>query len=229
MQPTSREVYYITNYERQKCYVSAYFRCLLTTFVLIRNILIAFTTSCVSIFDISNDILYTSSFSHHSFTSSTANNADFRFIQILHVPLYFIGQKFSHEQIQHGLLFTKRIAWFVESATSTLYFPTFWNLFSVFKKNLPFLLFLWSVLEQDRRFELPPSVWKTDVLTVNTNLAYKGGEPSSPRAIFNVVFWRDGFTTNSPLVFTAAFTQVTREGLLGFHIYIRRKKRMICP
>ena len=98
--------------------------------MLIRNILIAFTTSCVSIFDILNDILYTSSFSHHSFTSSTANNADFRFIQILHVPLYFIGQKFSHEQIQHGLLFTKRIAWFVESATSTLYFPTFWNLFS---------------------------------------------------------------------------------------------------
>ena len=46
----------------------------------------------MSIFDISNDILYTSSFSHHSFTSSTANNADFRFIQILHVPLYFIGQ-----------------------------------------------------------------------------------------------------------------------------------------
>ena len=45
-----------------KCYVSAYFRCLLTTFVLIRNILLAFTTSCVSIFDISNDILYTSSF-----------------------------------------------------------------------------------------------------------------------------------------------------------------------
>ena len=36
----------------------------------------------------------------------TSTNADFRFIQILHVPLYFIGQKFSHEQIQHGLLFT---------------------------------------------------------------------------------------------------------------------------
>ena len=97
MQPTSRGVYYITN--DKKCYASAHFRYLLTTFVLIRNILIAFTTSCVSIFDISNDILYTSSFSHHSFTSSTANNADFRFIQILHVPLYFIGQKFSHEQI----------------------------------------------------------------------------------------------------------------------------------
>ena len=44
-------------------------------------------------------------------------------------------------------------------------------------------------MEQDRRFELPPSVWKTDVLTVNTNLAYKDGEPSSPRAIFNVVFF----------------------------------------
>ena len=67
--------------------------------MLIRNILIAFTTSCVSIFDISNDILY---------TSFTSTNADFRFIQILHVPLYFIGQKFSHEQIQHGLLFTKK-------------------------------------------------------------------------------------------------------------------------
>ena len=76
--------------------------------MLIRNILIAFTTSCVSIFDISNDILYTFSFSHHSFASSTANNADLRIIQILHVPLYFIGQKFSHEQIQHGLLFTKK-------------------------------------------------------------------------------------------------------------------------
>ena len=99
MQPTSRGVYYITNYERQKCYVSAHFRCLLTIFVLIRNILIAFTTSCVSIFDISNDILY---------TSFTSTNADFRLTQILHVPLYFIGQKFSHEQIQHGLLFTKK-------------------------------------------------------------------------------------------------------------------------
>lgn len=50
--------------------------------MLIRNILIAFTTSCVSIFDISNDILY---------TSFTSTNADFRFTQILHVPLYFIG------------------------------------------------------------------------------------------------------------------------------------------
>ena len=67
--------------------------------MLIRNILIAFTTSCVSIFDISNDILY---------TSFTYTNADFRLTQILHVPLYFIGQKFSHEQIQHGLLFTKK-------------------------------------------------------------------------------------------------------------------------
>ena len=84
--------------------------------MLIRNILLAFTTSCVSIFDISNDILYTSSFSHHSFTSSTANNADFRFIQILHVPLYFIEQKFSHEQIQHGLLFTKNTPTFVLKA-----------------------------------------------------------------------------------------------------------------
>ena len=98
-----------------------------------------------------------------------------------------------------------------------------WFLYS---KKSPLFTFLWSVLEQDRRFELPPSVWKTDVLTVNTNLAYKDGEPSSPRAIFNVVFWRDGFTTNSPLVFTAAFTQVTREreGLLDFHIYNMTKK-----
>lgn len=45
-----------------KCYVSAHLRYLLTIFVLIRNILIAFTTSCVSIFDISNDILYTKTF-----------------------------------------------------------------------------------------------------------------------------------------------------------------------
>ena len=61
-----------------------------------------------------------------------------------------------------------------------------WFLYS---KKSPLFTFLWSILEQDRRFELPPSVWKTDVLTVNTNLAYKGGEPSSPRAIFNVVFF----------------------------------------
>lgn len=61
-----------------------------------------------------------------------------------------------------------------------------WFLYS---KKSPLFTFLWSVLEQDRRFELPPSVWKTDVLTVNTNLAYKRGEPSSPRAIFNVVFF----------------------------------------
>ena len=101
-----------------------------------------------------------------------------------------------------------------------------WFLYS---KKSPLFDFLRSVLEQDRRFELPLSVWKTDVLTVNTNLAYKGGEPSSPRAIFNVVFWQDGFTTNSPLVFTAAFTQVIRKGLLDFHIYIWRKKRLICP
>ena len=65
-----------------------------------RNILLAFTTSCVSIFDISNDILY---------TSFTSTNADFRLTQILHIPLYFIGEKFSHEQIQHGLLFTKNV------------------------------------------------------------------------------------------------------------------------
>lgn len=174
----------------------------------------------MSIFDISNDILY---------TSSTANNADFRFIQILHVPLYFIGQKFSHEQIQHGLLFTKRIAWFVAFATSTLYFPTFWKLFSVFKKISPFYFFLRSVLEQDRRFELPLSVWKTDVLTVNTNLAYKGGEPSSPRAIFNVVFLTRWFHHKLSACFYGGFYASLREGLLGFHIYIWRKKRLICP
>ncbi len=82
-------------------------------------------------------------------------------------------------------------------------------------------------LEQDRRFELPPSVWKTDVLTVNTNLAYKDGEPSSPRAIFNVVFFDEMVSQhNSPLVFTAAFTQVTRKGLLDFHIYILTKKNV---
>ena len=111
MQPTSRGVYYITN--DKKCYVSAHFRYLLTTFVLIRNILIAFTTSCVSIFDISNDILY---------TSFTSTNADFRFTQILHVPLYFIGQKFSHEQIQHRLLFTKKTSDLPLNAKSTLHF-----------------------------------------------------------------------------------------------------------
>ena len=66
-------------------------------------------------------------------------------------------------------------------------FRPFGNWF-LYSKKSPLFTFLWSILEQDRRFELPPSVWKTDVLTVNTNLAYKSGEPSSPRAIFNVVF-----------------------------------------
>ena len=98
MQPTSRGVYYITN-DKNVTYrtnvVNKHLKCA------DRNILLAFTTSCVSIFDISNDILY---------TSFTSTNADFRLTQILHVPLCFIGQKFSHEQIQHGLLFTKRIA-----------------------------------------------------------------------------------------------------------------------
>ena len=52
-----------------------------------------------------------------------------------------------------------------------------WFLYS---KKSPLFTFLWSILEQDRRFELPPSVWKTDVLTVNTNLAYKGGSQALP-------------------------------------------------
>ena len=111
MQPTSRGVYYITN--GKKCYVSAHFRYLLTAFVLIRNILIAFTTSCVTIFDISNNILY---------TSFTSTNADFGFTQILHVPLYFIGQKVSHEQIQHGLLFTKKTSYLPLNAKKHPYF-----------------------------------------------------------------------------------------------------------
>ena len=68
-------------------------------YIILRTAKNAFTTSCVTIFDISNNILY---------TSFTSTNADFGFTQILHVPLYSIGQKFSHEQIQHGLLFTKK-------------------------------------------------------------------------------------------------------------------------
>ena len=216
---------------QKKCYVSAHFRCLLTIFMLIRNILIAFTTSCVSIFDISNDILYTSSFSHHSFTSSTANNADFRFIQILHVPLYFIGQKFSHEQIQHGLLFTQRIAWFVESATSTLYFPTVWNLVSVFKKISPFYFFYGAFWSKIGDLNSHPQFGKLMCWPLTLILHIKVGSQALPVPYLTWFFWRDGFTTNSPLVFTAAFTQVTREreGLLDFHIYIWRKKRLICP
>ena len=64
----------ILYYEQQKCYVSAHFRYLLTTFVLIRNILIASTTSCVSIFDISNDILFSSlSFCYLYMTKKTSD------------------------------------------------------------------------------------------------------------------------------------------------------------
>ena len=92
----------------------------------------------------------------------------------------------------------------------------------LYSKKSPLFAFLWSVLEQDRRFELPPSVWKTDVLTVNTNLAYKDGEPSSPRAIFNVVFLTRWFHHKLSACFSAAFTQVTREGLLDFQ-YMTKK------
>ena len=70
------------------------------------------------------------------------------------------------------------------------------------------------------RFELPPSVWKTDVLTVNTNLAYKGGEPSSPRAIFNVVFLTRWFHHKLSACFYGGFYASLRKGLLGFYIYI---------
>ena len=155
--------------------------------MLIRNILIAFTTSCVSIFDISNDILYTSSFSYHSFTSSTANNADFRLTQILHVPLYFIGKSF-HMSKYNTDCFSHNVLLDLFHLQRQLCISRPFGTWFLYSKKSPLFAFLWSILEQDRRFELPPSVWKTDVLTVNTNLAYKGGEPSSPRAIFNVVF-----------------------------------------
>ena len=147
--------------------------------MLIRNILIAFTTSCVSIFDISNDILY---------TSFTSTNADFRFIQILHVPLYFIGQKFSHEQIQHGLLFTKRIAWFVSSATSTLYFPTVWNLVSVFKKISPFYFFYGAFWSKIGDLNSHPQFGKLMCWPLTLILHIKVGSQALPCAIFNVVF-----------------------------------------
>ena len=197
--------------------------------MLIRNILIAFTTSCVSIFDISNDILYTSSFSHYSFTSSTANNADFRLTQILHVPLYFIGQKFSHEQIQHGLLFTKRIAWFVAFATSTLYFPTVWNLVSVFKKISPFYFFYGAFWSKIGDLNSHPQFGKLMCWPLTLILHIKVGSQALPVPYLTWFFWRDGFTTNSPLVLTTAFTQVTREGLLDFHIYNMTKKTSDLP
>lgn len=188
--------------------------------MLIRNILIAFTTSCVSIFDISNDILY---------TSFTSTNTDFRFIQILHVPLYFIGQKFSHEQIQHGLLFTKRIAWFVAFATSTLYFPTIWNLVSVFKKISPFYFFYGAFWSKIGDLNSHPQFGKLMCWPLTLILHIKVGSQALHVPYLTWFFWRDGFTTNSPLVFTAAFTQVIRDGLLDFHIYIWRKRRLICP
>lgn len=91
----------------------------------------------------------------------------------------------------------------------------------LYSKKSPLFTFLWSVLEQDRRFELPPSVWKTDVLTVNTNLAYKGGEPSSPRAIFNVVFLTRWFHHKLSACFHGGFyASHTRWTTWFFHIYI---------
>ena len=192
--------------------------------MLIRNILIAFTTSCVSIFDISNGILYTSSFSHHSFTSSTANNADFRFIQILHVPLYFIGQKFSHEQIQHGLFFTKRIAWFVSSATSTLYFPTVWNLVSVFKKISPFYFFYGAFWSKIGDLNSHPQFGKLMCWPLTLILHIKVGSQALPRAIFNVVFLTRWFHHKLSACFYGGFYASHTKGTTWFsHLYMTKK------
>ena len=91
-------------------------------------------------------------------------------------------------------------------------------------KESPLFTFLRSVLEQDRRFELPPSVWKTDVLTVNTNLAYKGGEPSSPRAIFNVVFLTRWFHHKLSACFYGGFYASHTKGTTWFsHLYMTKK------
>ena len=96
-----------------------------------------------------------------------------------------------------------------------------WFLYS---KKSPLFAFLWGVLEQDRRFELPPSVWKTDVLTVNTNLAYKGGEPSSPRAIFNVVFLTRWFHHKLSACFYGGFyASHTRWTTWFLHLYMTKK------
>ena len=96
-----------------------------------------------------------------------------------------------------------------------------WFLYS---KKSPLFTFLRSVLEQDRRFELPPSVWKTDVLTVNTNLAYKGGEPSSPRAIFNVVFLTRWFHHKLSACFYGGFYASHTRGTTWFsHLYMTKK------
>ena len=96
-----------------------------------------------------------------------------------------------------------------------------WFLYS---KKSPLFAFLWSVLEQDRRIELPPSVWKTDVLTVNTNLAYKGGEPSSPRAIFNVVFLTRWFHHKLSACFYGGFyASHTRWTTWFSHLYMTKK------
>ena len=85
-------------------------------------------------------------------------------------------------------------------------------------------LFCLHIMEQDRRFELPPSVWKTDVLTVNTNLAYKGGEPSSPRAIFNVVFLTRWFHHKLSACFYGGFYASHTRGTTWFsHLYMTKK------
>ena len=98
-------------------------------------------------------------------------------------------------------------------------FPDRLELGFCIQKNLPFLLFLWSVLEQDRRFELPPSVWKTDVLTVNTNLAYKGGEPSSPRAMFNVVFFDEMVSPQTLRLFLRRLLRKSHENERDYLIF----------
>ena len=48
-----------------------------------------------------------------------------------------------------------------------------------------------TILEQDTRLELALSVWKTDVLTTDTNPAYRGSKASQPykrRVLFGLTY-----------------------------------------
>ena len=130
--------------------------------MLIRNILLAFTTSCVSIFDISNDILYTSSF--------------FIFLsliiplppqpQIMQIsdspksytyPCILYGKSF-HMSKYNTDCFSQNVLLDLFHLQRQLCISRPFGTWFLYSKKSPLFAFLWSVLEQDRRFELPPSV-----------------------------------------------------------------------
>ena len=99
------------------------------------------------------------------------------------------------------------------------------------KKISPFYFFYGAFWSKIGDLNSHPQFGKLMCWPLTLILHIKVGSQALPVPYLTWFFWRDGFTTNSPLVFTAAFTQVTREreGLLDFHIYNMTKKTSDLP